>query len=527
MSLTPDISRFKVFEEPNEAKYISNYVNKNVLLSYYDKVKNVTDLTRFPIEYLDTHRPSLNKDFSVFYDFFINSSTTREIETDLVEWKLKSDTYFRPTSNENLHPGVARPGQGGAEFQISLNFGGWSSPDIIYPEISPESQVIIVGNPLPDSAFGWIYNVKIAYGTENDYFDPQLLAEGIKWQKMGAGHGEASGAYGSMTITPPHTYIVFQSGLSSINKMCQVTDDAHKVNLSIRRVDASGLPVDGAENSMIISTIEAEFMRQIKNEKGKTMWMSRSTHSVVPNKNAGYGRLIDETSGYPIKKGPGIEEFLIDGNVKEYPLANFTIDGVVNYLQSVWYDSVPWQNRRIVFYTGSGGLQLWQDAIARKFTGYGAHIPFEKVAKPTSAGDVPGSKVSKYTFSQPFFTEYELFPGGVVTVAYLPILDSRELWGAKKHPVTGIPLKSYEFIALDYGTEDGGPNVELLHRKNSEALFYLCGAYSPVGPIYGMGGSSKGFTATHANSYYQLHYKDEFGVIVRNIKRTMVLKPAA
>jgi hypothetical protein len=41
-----------------------------------------------------------------------------------------------------------------------------------------------------------------------------------------------------------------------------------------------------------------------------------------------------------------------------------------------------------------------------------------------------------------------------------------------------------------------------------------------------MGGVFKGFPITHEHSYYELFYKDVFGVIVRNIKRTMYLKPA-
>jgi hypothetical protein len=311
----------------------------------------------------------------------------------------------------------------------------------------------------------------------------------------------------------------------SINKKLQVTDKAHRLNLAMRRVNENDQFIDQPKDARIISLLEAKFLEQIREEKGKTLWLSRASYS--QGGSIAVSRLIDQSSGYPMDSSAGIQEFLEDGNVIEYAVNNFSIDLIIDYVNQLWFDSVPWANRKIVFYTGTGGLQLWASAIAEKFHGYGAHIPFDKVAKPTQAGNVPGSRVSKYAFSAPAFTEYELFPGGVVTIAHLPVLDSRELSAGRIHPKTGLPLTSYEFIALDYGIEEGGPNVELLHRADSEALFYKCGAHTPVGSANTtMGGMFKGFPIVHEHSYYELFYKDVFGVIVRNIKRTMYLKPA-
>lgn len=519
--ITPDISKFRVFQEPNEAKYIHNYVSKNVLLTYYDQVKNITDLTRLPMEYLDTMRPSLSNDYAAFYDFFINSSTTREITTDRVSWKLKSNSYFKPTSGQNLHPELATPGIQRSEFSISLNYGGYTIPDIIYPELSPESQVQIVGNPIFDGAFNWIYNVKLASGTEKDYFDPILLAPNTKWCKLGAVHGEASELYGSFNMTG-HTYLQFESGISSINKKVQVTDEAHNLNLAIRKVNASGQPIENYP-ARIISMIEAEFLKQIREEKAKTLWLGRSAGSST---NPSVSNLIDQSSGYPITKGPGVVEFLEDGNVFEYPVNNGSIDMISDLIDAVWYDSVPWANRKIVLYTGVGGLKLWESWIAEKFHGYGAQIPFDRVTAPTTSGQVTGSKIDTFAFNRPAFTEWRLYPAGTFTVAHLPILDSREVNGHRVHPETGIPMSSYEFIALDYGIEEGGPNIEMLHRQGSESLFYVCGSTSPLGAINSLGGGSKGFTASHSGGYYELFYKDKIGVLVRNIKRTMWFKPA-
>jgi len=521
---TPEISKFRVYQEPNEAKYISNYVSKNVLLTYYDQVKNVTDLTRIPMEYLDTMRPSLSNDYAAFYDFFVNSSTTREIDTDRVSWKLKSNSYFKPTSGQNLHPELTQPGIQRSEFSIALNFGAYTVPDVLYPELSPESQVMVVGNPIFDGSFNWIYNVKLVSGTEKDWFDPALLAAGTKWCKLGSSHGEASELYGSFAMSG-NTYLQFESGISSINKKLQVTDEANNLNLAIRRVNASGMP-DENYPTKIISMLEAEFLKQIREEKAKTLWMGRSSGSIQNGIQTTVSNVIDQSSGYPITKGPGLQEFLEDGNVYEYPVNNGSIDMFQDLIDSVWFDSVPWANRKLVLYTGTGGLKLWESWIAEKFHGYGAQIPFDRVTSPTTSGKVVGSKIDTYAFNRPAFTEWRMFPGGSITVAHLPILDSREIYGHRLHPGTGLPTSSYRFIALDYGIEEGGPNIELLHRRNAESLFYICGSVSPLGPINSTGGGSKGFSPSHSAGYYELFYKDKLGILVRNIKRTMLFEPA-
>lgn len=520
--MTPEISKFRVFEEPNEAKYLTNYVSKNVLLTYYDQVKDVTDLTRLPMEYLDTYRPSLGgNNYAAFYDFFINTSTRKTVSTDQVSWKLKVDSLFKPISGQNLHTELTTPGIHRTQFQISLNYGGYTTPDVIYPELSPENQVMIIGEPIADGAFNWIYNVVLASGTEKNFFDPTYLAEGTKWCKLGASHGEASRLYGSFNKTG-HTYLQFQSGLSSINKKLQVTDKANRLNLAIRKMN--GDKIDEKYPATIISMLEAEFLKQIRDEKGKTMWMGESAGSST---NPNISNIIDQSSGYPIQKGPGVTEFLRDGNVYEFSTANFSIDMIEDLVDSLWVDSVPWQNRNIVFYTGTGGLRLWDSAIAAKYHGYGAQISHKEITKSGGGPIVPGSKIDTFSLNRPAFTQWDIFPGGSVKVAYLPILDSKELYGSRKHPVSGLPMASYQFIALDYGIEEGGPNVEMLQREDAESLFYLCGSVCPLGPIKSTNGSYKGFTATHEGGYYNLHYKDEFGVMVRNIKRTLWLKPAA
>lgn len=511
MSL-PQTSKFQVFEEKADTKVMANYFSKNVLLSYYDKVKNVTDLTRMPMEWIDTYRPSLSNDYASFYDWFVNTKKVREVQTDNIEWKLRTRGQFKPSIRENITPELTQPGIRNGTFPIKLDTGNWVQSDVIYPEIAPEAQLFITENPIADSsADAWIYNVQFI-GAANHFFPVECLAAGTRFCKLDASHSEASKLYGSFEMNGL-SYIHFRSNIGKLNKKLQVTDEAHLTNLKIQKIDESGVPVDPG-SAKIINTLEVEFFKQIRNEKAKRIWMGRS------------GSAIDPSTGYKIQFAPGVTEFLEDGNVDEYPLDNISIDYFQDAIDSRWFDTVPWANREIVLWTGTGGLRQWESMIARKYHGYGAQLPFDKVAYPTQSGKVPGSKMDTYGFNKLAFTEWPIFPGGVIKIGYLPILDSRELNGHRLHPRTGLPLSSYEYIAIDYGISDGGPNVELLHKENSEAVGYLCGTWSPVGALKTMSGSDRGFNITHSGRYYELLYSDTVGVYVRDISRTMWFKPA-
>ena len=83
------------------------------------------------------------------------------------------------------------------------------------------------------------------------------------------------------------------------------------------------------------------------------------------------------------------------------------------------------------------------------------------------------------------------------------MLDNRELNGSIVHPETGLPLTSYYYFIMDYGLGEGSGNLELIKQRDSEVYTYVCGTWSPAGPINGRTNRA-GFTASHSGRYYEL-----------------------
>jgi len=264
----------------------------------------------------------------------------------------------------------------------------------------------------------------------------------------------------------------------------------------------------------IISYIEAEFIAQAKWEKELMLYYGRSSA----------GQIIDQSVGYEVNLGPGLLEFLEDGNVIPYPVTGGSIDMFVDYLQQIWFDRVSPENRNITIYTGQGGLMLWEQWINDKYSTSPIRTNFQDVTSSGQSYDPKNYSGRKYKTT--YFTEYAIFPFGSLRVEHWSILDNMWLNGGLKHPETGFPLSSYDFIVLDQGLGDGGgSNIELLKRADSEVYTYQCGVWSPAGPI-NTGTGRGGFSSSGPERSYILYAADTFGLRVRDVSLTAWFKPA-
>jgi hypothetical protein len=125
--------------------------------------------------------------------------------------------------------------------------------------------------------------------------------------------------------------------------------------------------------------------------------------------------------------------------------------------------------------------------------------------------------------SRPQFFGFDMFPYGTIKFEHMAILDDVEMNGGMVHPGTGRPLTSYWGFVDDIGL-GATNNVEHMILRNSEYMNYVCGAYSPAGPIDGT--NNRGFVPTHSRRSYQSFYSIVEGIRCKDTKRTMFLHPA-
>lgn len=512
MKPTQAFSKFKIYEESTKLdKYWANYADENVLLRTHSKVQPYVDLTDPVMNYISTSAPSLTDKRTPLTDYLKGSGRVRTIDAEWVKWRLKGTGEVKAVQMENLYPGVAEPGIQNTEFAIKLDVEWYVDGDILMPDIAKEIQVVVKGLPVADGT-GFIYTVQLVDRDGRSFFPPELLEPGLNWMKLDASFSEASRGYGSTQFMGT-SYIEFMSELHDYGKSVEVTNKAHDLNLKMTFCDDKGQEIKDYP-AQIISYIEAEFLAQAKWEKELRLYYGRSSGK----------QIIDPTVGYHRRIGPGLLEFLEDGNIIPYPVNGGSLDMFEDFLQSIWFDRVDPSKRNIVAYTGQGGLKLWRDWLAEKYAIQPTFKPHSEFTRSASSYDSANYSGYKINTAQP--TEAAFFPFGSFKVEHWPILDNMYLNGAITHPDTGLPLSSYEFIILDYGLGTGGnSNIEMLKKADSEVFAYHCGTWSPAGPINGRSNRA-GFVVTHPGRSYQLYHADTFGIRVKDVSLTAHFIPA-
>ena len=512
MRPTQQISKFKIYQENTSVQnYWANYADENVLLATHQKVNPVIDLTDPVMRYIATSSPSLTDKRTALLDFLGQTGRTRVIDADYVTWKLRGTGEVRTLSMENMIPSETTPGLNNTPFPLKLNAQFYVEGDIIAPDMAKDCQVIVQG--LPDSVgTGFVYQVINIDRDGSTYFDPELLEGGISWIKIGSAYGEASRGYGSMHFYGM-SWLQFGSSLTDYGKQFEVTNKAHNLNLKMTAYNANDVELKEYP-AQIISYVEAEFMADAKWEKEKMLFYGRSAGN----------QLIDPSSGYHRRIGPGLIEFLEDGNHIPFPVNGGSLDMFEDFLTSIWFDRVDPSRRNVVAYTGQGGLKLWRDWLAEKDLLTSYYKNFSEATRSATSYDAANYSGYKINTSQP--TEAAFFPFGSFRVEHWPILDNVTLNGGILNPDTGLPLSSYQFIILDYGLGDGiDSNIELLKRSGSEAYTYQCGTWSPLGPINGSTGRG-GYVCSGPNRSYILYHTDTFGIRVKDVSLTAWFDPA-
>lgn len=504
-------TKWEIYQEANKEMPWGNFTSENVLLSHFPHSKKAAVLLDKVTQKIVGARPALSGKRTTFWDSIVGAGKERTVDADEVEWMLSGSGKIETIAKENLHPGVNYPGHSFEEFQIKLDNPNFVPGDTLAPEIAWDQQVVVQYLPVADG-LDYIYTVQLVTQDPKAYFDPELLEANMKWIKTGASYGEYSTGYGSFQVKGNSTYIKFKTWLSDWGKQLEVTNKAHDLNFVLKASDAE----TGLENrkipTQLISFLETEFIAESKWEKELMCWYGRSA-----GKN-----IIDHTSGTHRRMGPGVLEFMEDANIMTYPLGNFSIDSIKEFMTEVGWDTISPDNANIIVKTGRMGMMQAHDSIRELYSMLNIQVPWDKFVR--EGKPYPGSNSPGYKVMAPSFLSIDLQPYGSLTFEHLPILDNRELNGGIVHPQTKLPLTSYMYYIMDYGFGSDG-NIELLRKKDSEVYAYICGTWSPVGPING-GTGRGGYVATHSRRSYSLHAADSFGVRMKDVNLSLLVIPA-
>lgn len=187
-------------------------------------------------------------------------------------------------------------------------------------------------------------------------------------------------------------------------------------------------------------------------------------------------------SGYEIKAGLSLEEQISPANTLYINSPDsFSIDILIQFLRDISYGKLPEDRRYFLIGTGEYGLGMASKAI-------------EEYAGTVNTIETPGidynrvnaiSTNGRYsTYTRPQYNKVVDIQGIVIEFMLLPEHDNFNRY-VERYPGGGL-LKSYEMTIMDFGTNNGHPNIQRVAKKNGGEVFaYIPGLRDPYRNAYG------------------------------------------
>lgn len=509
----PYPSKFIINEESsNSSKYFSKkFSYEDLLIAGGDHIKDYTDLTEVAKDYYSAYSTTLSETMNPFYEYLNGNNSVKDVEENFVRWRIYSTPDRRAISmgdpNEANSDGCY--GAGAYPFKIRLDVDWFKEYDVLSPIRNKRCQVVVQGDPRFVGG-AYEYEVILLDNPESaSVFPVEYLTEGFYFIKMGSlGSDLGSNEWGSIQFGFDNSYIEFETKLTTMQWKFEVEHEAHEKwgNLEIARCGEDGNVIPGT--GKITNFLELEAMAQI--EKEKELFMAYGT---------GTDFMVSKSTGKRITTGAGLFEFMEEGNVIPYNPQTNGMDKIVSEIDSLWFDRVAPGNRKLMLYTGQGGLKLFHDWIEEKYGNTAVVTPYNFVL-----GDAPAFDGSRngYALNKYQFTKYYVPVFGEITVAHWPILDNTRINGVT-YPGTHYPVSSFEFFAFDYGL--GESNVQMLRNSKREATFVIPGLSSPFG-LVGKNNPAYSHPTNPDHWGYYWSHRCSFGMVMMDPGRSVKFVPA-
>ena len=285
---------------------------------------------------------------------------------------------------------------------------------------------------------GFLYRLQLL--TVAPYLPLSEIAPNTKWAMSGGAQVSESYSMGNESNTQTPGKVKNQIGI--LRKSYEIAGNVSE------RTTVFEFNVNGKKTNYWLPFEEWQHEMSFKGDVEENLWESEY------NRDAS-GRIltIDEELQLPIPMGAGVLEQI--PNRETY--GELTVKRIRNTVREIMYGATDTDNLDIVLFTGVGGKDVFSEALmqdANKWTVYNGAL------NSTITGGPRG-----LTYGA-FFTQYRHIDGHTITVKDLPYLDfGGRAQVAEKHPVTGLPMTSYEMHFIDMSKYDGENNVQIVTQK--------------------------------------------------------------
>ena len=379
----------------------------------------------------------------------------------------------------------AGTGLGGAVFTMELAEKYFFEGCIV--KFSDDSQARVQNDGI-QSEGGYTYTFQLVTANPADFVATDSLAPGQVVTFMYTGYEEGSRGGGSFEAFP----MWFKNQMTTMRQSWGMTGDA-ATDIMVLDMGKEG----GSKSNLWMYASDYQKMMYWQRQTEVFRWYGKYNMSADGEIN------LPGNNGRPVRIGAGVLDQIADSNKRNY--TTLTTKILRDYLTDLQLASKEAENKKLIMFTGAGGIQQFQDAINAEHSNY--------TIVDTTFVSKHGKDMS---FDNQSWTTYKGIMGTELTVVHLPLFDDKVLH-TKLHPTTGLPLESYRMTFLDFSDYAGEPNISMVTKgkdgKNrAMEMWYTAGSTDP------MGGGSGVKKVMRSSSFdgFECHYLSQQGIKLTN-----------
>lgn len=343
---------------------------------------------------------------------------------------------------------------------------------------------------------GYKYEGALIYRDAEENIPAEELAKGVNWSMTTGANVAASDSKGNASNSQSPGEVKNQ--ISILRKSYHIAG-----NVNNKTVEFQFNTGKGTTNAWMPFE-EWQHRLEFKRACEEHLW--ETTYNRDKNGNI---TTIDKETGLPIPMGAGVDDQI--PNKDTY--GQLTTKKITSTMTDVFFGASDTSNMDIVLYTGTGGAQEFDNAI--KNAGKGMSGVFEGDSNGKLVGGKGGSNALEYGA---YFNTYNHVDGHRVTIKILPFLDDGgRASNAPKHPITGLPMTSYDMYFLDHSTYEGMKNIQMVHEKGRSMIRGMEQGMALVkGSHYGdYEGNASNLTLSTDQDRSSMHLMKTLGVNIR------------
>jgi len=170
-------------------------------------------------------------------------------------------------------------------------------------------------------------------------------------------------------------------------------------------------------------------------------------------------------------------------------------------VRDVLFTADPAQQKKIVLWTGKGGKEEFHNAMLKSLNALGLQATSDKFVQGSGSDMVYGA----------YFGAYKHVDGHTIEMRWLPLLDmGSKAEACEKHPLTGLPITSYDMYFVDMSDVDGEGNVQYVCEEGRQDLEAVV-----PGMTIPKGYSDSKLRATDLDAS-SVHFAKSLGIHVKN-----------